>query len=259
MFCAGNIHPKHFEVAKTMLEHGKHVLCEKPMTMNQKDTAELTKIAKKQGKFLMEAIWSRCFPAYAKVKELIANKSIGEVKYVAVRFGKNIKHVPRLNLKELGGGTILDLGVYAFQFQQMVFGLETPLSMVARGHLNNHGTDESANIIITYDNGRTAVLSTHACLEFDNTAYIVGEKGTIRVPYFYKPTDVILDDKSFHFDLPKGDYEGYRVGGMSYQAEEVYDCIKKGLLESPKITHEESVALAGLMDEAMRQLGVTFS
>lgn len=177
----GNLHPQHFEVSKLMLENGKHVLCEKPMTMNEKQTRQLIEIAIKNKKFLMEAIWSRCFPAYENLKKIIEDDEIGEVRFISINFGLKLNHVDRLNLKEMGGGTILDLGIYNLQFQQHIFGGEEPINFIAAGHLNEHGTDENANMVLTYSKGRTAVLSTHSCVELPNTAIIVGTKGTIKV------------------------------------------------------------------------------
>lgn len=92
----GTLNPQHFEVAKMMLEHGKHVLCEKPLAMNEKQARELVGIAKKRNLFLMEAIWSRCFPAYQELKKVLDSGVIGEVLQVNATFGFNLQHVERL-------------------------------------------------------------------------------------------------------------------------------------------------------------------
>lgn len=92
----GTIHPQHFDIAMMMLEHGKHVLCEKPLTMNLKQTTELIQCAKAKKRFLMEAVWSRCFPVYDAIKKELASGSLGDIHQVTVSFGFNIADVARL-------------------------------------------------------------------------------------------------------------------------------------------------------------------
>lgn len=92
----GNLNPQHFEVSRLMLEHGKHVLCEKPLTMNRKQTEKLVEMAQKKKLFLMEAMWSRCFPAYKEMRKIIDSGGIGDVLFAAVHFGHALQHVERL-------------------------------------------------------------------------------------------------------------------------------------------------------------------
>jgi len=92
----GNINIQHYSTAKLMLEHGKHVLCEKPFTINEKQTTRLVQLARAKKLFLMEAVWSRFFPAYQKLKEIIDSGEIGEVLYCSVQFGVPLQHVERL-------------------------------------------------------------------------------------------------------------------------------------------------------------------
>lgn len=92
----GNLNTQHFETAKMMLEQSKHVLCEKPLTMNEKQTRRLIQIAKEKNLFIMEALWSRCFPAYIEMKRMIDSGEIGEILFASVHFGLAIQHVERL-------------------------------------------------------------------------------------------------------------------------------------------------------------------
>ncbi|KAK5649086.1 hypothetical protein RI129_003978 [Pyrocoelia pectoralis] len=251
---------QHFEATKLMLANGKHVLCEKPMTLNATQTRELINLAKKKKLFLMEALWSRCFPVYDKLRSLIDSNVIGEVKYVTAQFGHAYKDMERITSKELGGGTILDLGIYTLQFVQFIYKGLTPLSIVAKGTLNENGVDESSSAMITYKDSKIAIVSTDARLELSNEACIVGTKGIIKVPRFWAPETIITPTETFHFELPKTNvqFRNEYLMGLSYEVLEVEKCIKMGLLECPKITHAESLELAQLMDKIRADVGVIF-
>ncbi|XP_050299032.1 trans-1,2-dihydrobenzene-1,2-diol dehydrogenase-like [Anthonomus grandis grandis] len=256
----GNLNTQHFESAKLMLEHGKHVLCEKPFTMNEKQTTKLTQIAKERKLFLAEAVWSRSFPAYKKLKELMESGELGDVLFCSVNFGFPLQHVDRLTSKDFGGGAILDLGVYILQFQQWVFRGLKPLEVAVSGHKNGAGTDESAGVVLTYPEGKMAVVSTSARVALPNEGLVVGTKGSAKLPKFWCPTELITDEKSYEWPLPESPLPFLHVNsaGLSYEAEEARQCIKNGLIENPSITHQESIELARLMDLVRKQLGVVF-
>ncbi|XP_074029708.1 trans-1,2-dihydrobenzene-1,2-diol dehydrogenase [Leptinotarsa decemlineata] len=256
----GNLNTQHFETTKLMLDHGKHVLCEKPFTMNEKQTKKLYKISKEKNLFLMEAVWSRCFPAYLEVRRMIDAGEIGDVMFASVNFGHALQHVDRLTSKELGGGAILDLGVYILQFQQFVFRGLKPIKISVNGHLNSCGTDESCGAVITYPGGKMAVVSTSARIALPNEGIIVGTKGTLRLPLFWCPTQLVTPNGVKEFPLPQspGPFLHRNSAGLCYQAEEARLCIKAGKIESSHITHEESVELARLMDLLRMEMGVVF-
>ncbi|CAG9767108.1 unnamed protein product [Ceutorhynchus assimilis] len=256
----GNLHIQHFEASKLMLEHKKHVLCEKPFTMNEKQTTRLVEIAREKKLFLMEAVWSRCFPAYKKMKEIIDSGAIGDVLFCSVHFGLAIQHVERLTSTKLGGGAILDLGIYIIQFQQYIFRGLKPEEIAVNGHKNSAGTDESVGAVITYPNGKMAVVSTSARVVLPNEGVVVGTKGILRLPSFWAPTQLITPDETFEWPLPKSSVPFLHINsaGLSYEAEQARQCIKKGLLECPEITHNESIEIARLMDLMRKQMGVVF-
>ncbi|CAH0564018.1 unnamed protein product [Brassicogethes aeneus] len=251
----GVLNPQHYEVAKLMLESGKHVLCEKPFTMNQKQTSALLKLAKEKNLFIMEAIWSRCFPVYKELSRLLEEKTIGDVYSVSVEFGFPLQEVDRLTQKEMGGGSILDLGIYTLQFQQFVYRGLTPNKVVAAGHLNSFGTDQSFNAILTYPEGKTAMVGATAMVEAPNEGIIVGTKGTIRIPGFWCPTTLILNGKEMVFPLPenKGTFNFNNSVGLSYEAEEVRQCIRGKQIESELVPHSETMELSKLMDNIRKQ------
>ena len=208
----------------------------------------------------MEAIWSRCFPAYEKLRSLIESDVIGEVMYITAQFGRAFKEVERITSKELGGGTILDLGIYTLQLVQFVYKGLTHVSASAKGTLNSNGVDESSSAIISYKNGKIAIVSTHSRVELPNEACIVGTKGTIKIPRFWCPDTIIAPNETFKFELPKTDvvFRNPYTVGLCYEVIEVGRCIKMGVMESPKITHAESVELAQLMDKIRADVGVVF-
>ncbi|KAJ8665170.1 hypothetical protein QAD02_006832 [Eretmocerus hayati] len=256
----GTLNPNHLELGKMMLNAGKHVLCEKPLTMNLKQTKELIDLAKSKGLFLMEAIWSRCFPAYETLRKELANKSIGEIKQVVVAFGFPLSEVERLSQKKLGGGTILDLGVYVIQLACLVFNHEKPIEIKAVGHTNDEGVDLSMSASLTYSKGRTATIVTHSEVLLPNEAVIIGTEGTIKLPSFWCPPIIILPSgvKEVPLPPPKHKINFTNSTGLGYEAAEVHDCLKKGLKESPKVTHAHSLLIAEIEDELRRQIGVVY-
>ncbi|XP_029177596.1 trans-1,2-dihydrobenzene-1,2-diol dehydrogenase-like [Nylanderia fulva] len=256
----GMIHPYHFDIGMLMLKHGKHILCEKPLTMNLKQTTELINYARSKKLFLMEAVWSRCFPVYDAIRKELASGSIGDVYQVVVPFGFGLSNVDRVTTKELGGGTILDLGIYCLQFVSLVYNNEMPESIKATGILNEDGVDMSMSAILLYKGNRTATIITQGFVNLSNEAYICGTKGIIRVPQFWCPTSVELPSGTLNFSLPQtsGEFNFINSAGLSYEAAEARSCILKGLIESPKISHDTSLLLARLEDELRRQLGVVY-
>ncbi|XP_017759341.1 PREDICTED: trans-1,2-dihydrobenzene-1,2-diol dehydrogenase-like [Eufriesea mexicana] len=256
----GTLNPQHFEIAKLMLNHGKHVLCEKPLTMDAKQTTELINLANEKKLFLMEGIWSRCFPVYEILKQEIDSGSIGEIYQILVSFGFNLSHVQRLTLKSLGGGTVLDLGVYAIQLACLIFNNEMPHNVHATGCLNEEGVDQSVTAIFQYKGNRTATIITHSLVNLPNEAYIIGTKGMIKVPMFWCPTSIELPRGTINKPLPETEckFNFTNSVGLSYEATEVRNCILKGMTESSKVPHHTSLLIAQLEDEIRKQVGVTY-
>jgi len=133
--------------------------------------------------------------------------------------------------KKLGGGTILDLGVYAIQMATLVYNHDKPTSIKAVGHLNDEGCDMSMSASMSYSDGRTATILTHCGVELPNEAVIIGTEGTIRVPQFWCPPKIVLANgevKEVPLPKPKLTLNFINSSGLSYEAAEVRDCIKKG-------------------------------
>jgi len=260
----GNLNPQHFDVAHLMLEHGKHVLCEKPLCLNEKQSRKLISYAERKKLFLMEAIWSRFFPAYQYVKRQINSGVLGTIQHVDVAFGFDLSAVDRLTQKDLGGGTVLDLGVYVIQVSQWVF-QQAPKSVHATGTLNAQGVDLAVEAEIDYggegDKKQTAKVATTALKQLKNTAVITGTKGTITIPTFWAPTTVIdIDGSEKQWPLPAAKYEFnfHNSCGLRYEAEEVRKLIRDGQTQSEHVSHNESLLIASIQDDIRKQIGVKF-
>ncbi|KAG4070352.1 hypothetical protein HA402_006494 [Bradysia odoriphaga] len=190
----GALNTKHFEIAKLMLEHGKHVLVEKPMCMNAKQVQKLISLAKQKNVFLMEGVWARFLPNYHYVRQQLKNGLIGDVQSIEIEFGNSaMAGYDRIVKKHLGGGITLDVGVYAIHFCQMIFNDE-PKSIHATGMVNDDGVDVEVNGELIYSGNRTAKIRLSAINTFENSAIIHGTKGTLTVPYFIIPNSVIGPD-----------------------------------------------------------------
>ncbi|CAG4977701.1 unnamed protein product [Parnassius apollo] len=249
---------QHYEISKLMLENGKHVLCEKPMGMTYKQTKSLADLAREKKLFLLEGMWSRFFPAYDALEKHISSGGLGEVYHVNVQFGVEINDVERNLMKDLGGGVVMDLGIYMLQLVQFVY-KEPPIDIMCTGHLSKTGVDESVSCALKYKDGRTATISAHTRTNMTNKAEITGTNGTIALDYFWCPTVLhISAANNTEWTLPKGkyNYHFHNSAGLSYEIQEVWDCLSKGLLESPKMTLDESILFSKLTDTMRAQLGV---
>ncbi|CAL8116955.1 unnamed protein product [Orchesella dallaii] len=257
----GSINPQHLPLVKLALNNGKHVLCEKPLAMNVKETKEMIALAKSKNLFLMEAIWTRFFPAIQELKKRIDNGSLGEVLQVVVQFGECISDVDRLRLKDLGGGTVLDLGVYCVQFAELVFG-ERPLKVISGGHMNVDGVDESSSSTLIFSNGRTATLLTHSRVDLPNEAVVYGTKKTVKVraPFWCSIELEEVGGKVDTFPLPeekmKTNFE--RSVGLHYQCHAVKNSILKGENECNVVSHNNSLIIAEIMESIRKQIGVVY-
>lgn len=271
----GVVHTEHFRVAKIMMEAKKHVLCEKPLTLHLEETEKLYQLSKKHQVFFMEAIWSRCFPAYHRIKEEIEKGTIGEVIGVTVEFGQPISDRERFRNPSIGGGGLMDIGIYVIQFALMAFGGIAPVSISATGSLMDTGADETASLMLQFGEGKFAQLLYSGKVQLKNNAVVHGSSGRLEIPdSFWSPTDLIVtcstspgsyqlpvtNDTSFHFPLPKSvmpvNYPNSE--GLCYEAEEVRKSIAAKQLESPCLPHHESIAIHRVMDQCLKQLGVQY-
>ncbi|XP_060778828.1 trans-1,2-dihydrobenzene-1,2-diol dehydrogenase-like [Neoarius graeffei] len=258
----GTIQPYHHPVGILFLNAKKNVLCEKPLAMNLREVKELVSAARTNNVFLMEAVWTRFFPVSMEISRLLAQEAIGEVKLVRADLGEDQNTTPRFVEKELGGGALLNHGIYCLQFVLMVYDGEKPESVQATGVCLDTGVDESMMVMLKFSWGRLAVCTCTSAVNLRNESVIFGTKGTIRVPdHMWSPTSLTVNGKETHYPVP----EPYlplnfkNSTGLRYEAEEVSQCLFKGLKESPWMSHSDSALLAEIMDECRRQVGVVYS
>jgi predicted dehydrogenase len=242
-------HPFHHENALLALEAGKHVLVEKAFTMNAAEAADLVAAARARGRFLMEAMWTRFLPHVVEIRRLLAEGALGRVVTVMADHGQWFAFDPssRLFAPELGGGALLDLGVYPVSFASMVLGTPTRIEAIVEPAPT--GVDGQVSILLGHDGGAQAVLNCTSSAASPTRASIVGSDARIDVDGpFYTSVGFTFTPRQgspSRFEAPD------RVHGLCYEAAEVARCIAAGLLESPAMPLDESVAIMRTMDTVL--------
>jgi predicted dehydrogenase len=248
----------HLEHAKLALNAGKHVLLEKPFAINAEQTKEIVQLARAKNLFLMEAMWARFLPMHDAIFKVISEGMIGEVVNVMSDMGHYLpreENHERLYVKELGGGALLDLGIYSISFIVRALGL--PKNITARSINNEEGVDTYSAAIMEFDGGKSAIFQSSVTTTGPVSLAIAGTKGHIEVQgRFYEQTSFKVfnnDRKLIH------SYDEDVFGtGRQYQALEVERCINAGLTESPRITLDDSISIMGILDQIREQIGVKF-
>ncbi|MFP5040384.1 Gfo/Idh/MocA family protein [Parasediminibacterium sp. JCM 36343] len=249
-------HAFHYEHTMLCLQHKKHVLCEKPMSLSYQQTNEMLKLATENELFLMEGMWTTCMPFIQKIEEIIAAGIIGELQLVQADFGFSIPYSPesRLFNKTLGGGSIMDVGIYPIFLATLLLG--EPSAIKSLSKLSKDGIDEYANMIIQYSNGATAHLFSAITVATPIVANVFGTKGTIYIQSpWYKATNFTVvknDGNTQSFSIP------HLCNGFEHEIQEVMCCLDKKLLQSPKMPHQLTLALSKLLEEILKQAGVVY-
>ena len=252
----GTPHNLHKENTLLCLEAGKAVLCEKPFAINAAEAREMIAVARAKQLFLMEAMWTRYIPLAVRVRELLAERVIGEVRMVSADFGFragwDVKS--RLLNPELGGGALLDVGVYTVSFASMIFG--PPARIVSLAHLGETGVDEQAAMVLGYDGGQLAVLHAAVRTNTPQEATILGTEGRIRIhPRFWCPTRMTVwagDKDPEDVEMP------YPGNGYNFEAAEVVRCLRDGKLESDVMPLDESLQIMETLDAIRAQWGLKY-
>ena len=249
-------HAFHYEQAMLCLNNGKAVLCEKPLSLSAEQSLKMIAAATEKKLFLMEGMWSRFMPSIEKMLSLIKEDAIGKPQYLSVDFGFTAPYYidGRLFNKSLGGGSVLDIGVYAIFLATLVFG--EPACVKSISKLSATGVDEYANMILQYPGGETAHLLTSIIFNTSLEAEIIGTKGSIKIKNpWYKATEFTLcikDAEPQDFSLP------HESNGFEHEIREVMHCLDNGLLQSPKMSHEFTLFVSKIMDEVLEQAGVSY-
>ncbi|XP_055545470.1 trans-1,2-dihydrobenzene-1,2-diol dehydrogenase-like [Wyeomyia smithii] len=257
----GTVSNVHYDVAKMMLEAGKHVLCDKPLCINEGQTKALLHFARERKLFCMEAIWSRFFPSYNHVRERIRKGDLGQVRQVTIEQGIPISKVDRIRMKHLGGGTVLDLGVNNIQLVLWAFG-DFPDEIVAEAILNEQNVDTETNVELHFPNGGKATIKTSGEVSLSNTAIITGTRGSIKLYDFWCPIELTdMDGTVRSYPLPNSKIECIQKNsvGLRYQVEECRKRVLAGDFESQTVSHADSLAIARVQDAIRKQIGIVLA
>ena len=249
-------HPMHFDNAMLAMKAGKPVLCEKAFTINAREARELVQYSREHQIPLMEAMWTRFLPHIAEIKTLIADGALGVIHTLIADHGQYIPYsrAPRLWDPDLGGGALLDLGIYPLTLADIVLG--KPDAVHAHATLTDEGVDLQTSMGFEYPGGQHVLLTCTMGARTANTATISGTKARIEIDApFYTPTSFRLitrDGEVTHY--PRA-YEGV---GLREEAQEFARIVRNGEIESPLMTHAKTIEMMELMDQVRAQIGVRY-
>ncbi len=250
-------HAAHYAATKLCLEAGKAVLCEKPFTLDLPTAQELVAIAERQGVFLMEGMWTRCNPAVRRAVAMIADGVLGEVTSVQADFGIVAPADPthRLRAKLLGGGALLDLGVYPLTAALLMLG--SPDHIRAWAKLTPEGVDENTGLVLGYDTGAVATLSCGIVGETRMEGVVTGTSGRIEfTPPFFCTRSFTVFRTGADPELVPFDFDGR---GYQFEAAEVHRCLREGLPQSALVPHAVTLEMMSLLDTIRVQIGVSYT
>ena len=248
-------HSHHYEHMKLCLEYGKHVLCEKAFTLNAAQAREIAALAAEKNCYLAEALWTRYMPSRQIIDDLLSSGIIGKVRMLTANLCYPVSHKERIMDPALGGGALLDLGVYGLNFAMThlgheITGVDTTVQMT------DTGVDGSESITLRYADGTLAVITTSVFLRSDLQGIFSGEKGYIGVENINNPKRASAYDD--YGRLLKRVEVPPQVTGYEYELQEAIRCISEGKTRTECITPEYSVKLMELMDRVRDQWGFRF-
>ncbi|MGI5374955.1 Gfo/Idh/MocA family protein [Streptomyces sp. CA-251387] len=252
-------HSAHRAAAGLCLEAGRNVLCEKAFTLNAREAEELVALAKARGSFLMEAMWMYCNPVVRRLKALVDDGVIGEVRHVQADFGLAGPFPPSHRLRDpaQGGGALLDLGVYPVSFAQLLLG--EPSDVSARATLSAEGVDLQTGALLSWDGGAMASVHCSIVGGTATSASVTGSQGRIDVPSgFFFPDRFVLhrdgrDPEEFTADPADGPRNSLR-----HEAAEVMRALRAGETESPLVPLDGTLAVMRTLDAIRDRVGVRY-
>ena len=249
-------HPAHKDNAVLALNAGKPVLCEKPFSVNAIEAQSMVDAATKNNVALMEAMWARFLPHYAKVREIISSGVLGKIHTIHADHGQRLadRNIPRLVEPELAGGALLDLGIYPVSFAHMILG--NPTSVTASAVLTDKGVDAQTSMIFDYTDGAQAVLHTTMIQQTPCRAVVAGLNGWLEIDRtFYNPASmrVILNDGTIT-EYPNT-YQGH---GLREQAEVFKQLVLSGEKQSTILNWKDTIDIMKTLDLVRAQIGLKY-
>lgn len=249
-------HSCHKQNTLLALSAGKAVLCEKPFTINASEAEQVITFARMKNLFLMEAMWTRCFPLMEKLRGLLAAKIIGKVRMLTADFGffAEYHEEERLFNPTFGGGALLDVGVYPVSLASMIFGPPTQIASLA--HLGRTGVDEHSAMVFSHAQGQLAVLSTAVRADTSQEVVISGSQGRLRIHRpWWRPTAMTLSREGVADELMEFPLSG---NGYQFEAAEVMLCLREGKLESRMMPLDETLSIMRTLDAVRSQWGLRY-
>lgn len=249
-------HPWHCENTLLCLQHNKAVLCEKPLAMNEREVLKMVSTAREKNLFLMEALWTRFLPSILKAMEVIAAGELGKVRHIKSDFGiwRSFDPLHRMFNKDLGGGSLLDIGIYPLFLTLLLWGEPEQISAVA--DIGSTAVDESLALTLKYSDGRIATLFSSFTVDSTVETHICGTKGRLRLNrWWFCPTTL---------ELTRGEGKAETIdphamgNGYNYEAEEVMRCLRMGATESDLLPLDFSLRLMRLMDRIRKEIGLVY-
>lgn len=251
----GTPHTHHFEAAKSALEAGKAVLCEKPLVTNPDACRQLIHAAQSTGVYLMEAMWTYFLPAIQRAQAWIAEGRIGTLRHIKADFGYPLPYDPAMREYDvrLGGGALLEMGIYPVAIDWL-FRQQRPDALYATAHLAPNGAEDDLSATLLYPDGTTTLSTSFRC-KLQNWAYIIGDKGYVAIPDFWRASECFL----YKLDTVVDHFKDDRLHqGFAYEAAAVGDDLRAGRTQSKIMPHEASQALQdtmALIRDAARRSG----
>ena len=248
-------HSHHAQLAIQAINHGKHVLCEKPMGVNREQTSQMLNLAREKNVFFMEALWSRFIPAIVKAKELIDSDTIGDIRYIHADFAfyaldRDLEG--RLFNPALAGGSLLDIGIYPVFLSYLMLGKPDKVQSLSRFH--DTGAEIETSMIFEYPGAQALLFSGLTC-NSKMKAMICGTKGTVYIhPRWHESSELTLElgDDFQTLPMPKSGK------GYTHEIDEVHSCLRNGKLQSDLWSHQNSMDLIELLDLVRSQNGIHF-
>lgn len=246
-------HSHHYSGTELFLNAGKHVLCEKPLCVNSYQGQKLKECAKKNGVFLMEAMWTRFLPAIIEAQEVVNRGEIGEILSIEAGYCYAMPRQANRNyLNELAGGSLLDVGVYGLHFAAIFLG-NSPEKIVALSNTDGQ-VDIHTNILLKYKSGAIANITSAIGVKKPANAFIYGTKGHIRIPLFFGATELFVTTESGEKHIIKKSIGG----GFEEEIIDACACIQNGKLESDILPLDESISILKQMDNIRKQIDVVY-
>lgn len=250
-------HVFHRDNTLMALQAGKAVLCEKPLSINYREAKEMVDAATSKKVFFMEAMWMRFTPAIVKLKNIIESGTIGKVRIINADFGYKsgrVDPMDRVYNKALGGGALLDIGIYPVSLSFMLLGVPQKISSYA--NIGTTGVDEQCGIMFSHSNGEIAILSAAVSTTTSGQAYIYGDNGYVKIscPWWCSKEIFLHKDCA----MPERISIENTGNGFVYQAQHVMDCIKSGCLQSDVMSWNESLEIMKTMDQIRKPWGLVY-